>query len=409
MKELEKGVSSIAVIIAVSLAVLSVLAAVIAKGELRDAKRVQRDLKVLIDESKQAQQRLKESIQYAIEPLGFDYTGEPEEIPLEQIQQTRQDLERLCFGPRRGSLQDIQQGLRLADRVLCKRELKLKGLQMEKDLIMLRKQGMNNLQERVGKIISEGKGFYVSRKRACMEALQAQKRVSEQVHSELKDQKQGVITKIEQENAKHKDLIGELKSELMVVKGRLTKASKELKLYHKVYVPHGRIISTSATSGLAFIDMGENQRVTAGLRFLIGNRGKGYKVRFKGEVLVKRVFKDTSQVLITKLYNPRHPLIEGDSVYNPLFDTKRALNIAVIFIESEDPVHPLRLKHPLDETKRRVLEVGGNRVVERVDIDTDLVILAALEGASNPETKKAEELAIPIIAIDEIYPFIFER
>jgi NAD-dependent DNA ligase len=169
---------------------------------------------------------------------------------------------------------------------------------------------------------------------------------------------------------------------------------------HDIMHPHGKIVRNDPANMIAFIDIGKTKRVQPGMIFLIGKRGKKWKLTYKAKIVVKKVMKNFSQVRILKLYDPTIPVVEGDKIYNPFFSPKRPL--VVVFAGKDDP----ELRYTLEEAKGRIIELGSI-VREEVDLQTDFVVVAS--GADeDPNYIKAQQLSIPLVKAKEIFKFLGE-
>jgi hypothetical protein len=67
----------------------------------------------------------------------------------------------------------------------------------------------------------------------------------------------------------------------------------------------------------AFINIGSRERVTPGLKFLVGNRGVQGKFEYKAKIEVKKAWMTYCEVAIIESYDKDRPVVEGDAHREP--------------------------------------------------------------------------------------------
>jgi hypothetical protein len=179
----------------------------------------------------------------------------------------------------------------------------------------------------------------------------------------------------------------------------LRRQMEELKvkevIKHEIAFVHGRVLRPDIPNKTAFIDIGSRERVVPGLKFLVGRRGFQDKFEYKAKIEVKKVWMTYSEVAIIELYDPKQkPVVDGDTIVNPLFSKDRP--IVVAFVGEERPV---RLRYSVDEATRRIMEIGS-AVRKDVTLDVDYVIFTEVGSQRQRDSydafKKAVLLEIPI-------------
>ena len=97
---------------------------------------------------------------------------------------------------------------------------------------------------------------------------------------------------------------------------------------HEINFVHGKILKPDIPNKVAFINIGSRERVTPGLKFLVGNRGVQGKFEYKAKVEVKKAWMTYCEVAILEIYDKEKPVVEGDGLVNPLFSKDRPIVLA---------------------------------------------------------------------------------
>lgn len=198
---------------------------------------------------------------------------------------------------------------------------------------------------------------------------------------------------------KHKDEMIRLENEINELKRRLEEVKRREVITFDITEIHGEIMQHDIEGRYAFINIGSDQRVVKGLRFYVAIPGDFGKKRYKGEVEVKRVWPTRSQVSVIAVYDPEHPIVPGDQLVNPLFDTRRPKIVAF----AGEPSFR-QMKYPVNEAMRRILEIHSV-VKDQTTVDLDfLMTTEAYEGDKN--FLKAVELQIPVASATDILKFL---
>lgn len=215
-------------------------------------------------------------------------------------------------------------------------------------------------------------------------------------------------TKAEQETAAEveKYAADEIKvnNEIRELKRQLEELKVKEIIAHEINFVHGKILRPDIPNKVAFINIGSRERVTPGLKFLVGNRGVQGKFEYKAKVEVKKAWMTYSEVAILEIYDKEKPVVEGDGIVNPLFSKDRPIVLAFV---GED--RPLRLRYSVDEATRRIKEIGSE-VRKDVALDVDYVVFTEAGSQKTRESydpfKKAVFLEIPIADASEIFRFL---
>lgn len=168
--------------------------------------------------------------------------------------------------------------------------------------------------------------------------------------------------------------------------------------------PDGAIISASTAANVAYIDIGRKDMLPLGTVFKITAPSVDGKSDGKIKALgtVTEVMKDRAKLKVFAVRDRYDPVVRGDIVVNELYSPHVKRNIALIG----------RFSYPYPKPEvKRLLERLGNKVVEKVGIDCDLVVVGNdtvnTEGGldditTSEEYKFAENQRIEIITLSKI-------
>jgi hypothetical protein len=215
-------------------------------------------------------------------------------------------------------------------------------------------------------------------------------------------------TKAEQETAAEveKYAADEIKvnNEIRELKRQLEELKVKEVITHEINFVHGKILRPDIPNKVAYINIGSRERVTPGLKFLVGNRGVQGKFEYKAKVEVKKAWMTYAEVGIIEVYDKDKPVVEGDGIVNPLFSKDRPILVAFV---GED--RPLHLRYSVDEATRRIREMGSE-VRKDVALDVDYVIFTEAGSQKTRESydayKKAVFLEIPVADASDIFRFL---
>lgn len=198
---------------------------------------------------------------------------------------------------------------------------------------------------------------------------------------------------------KHKDEMIRIENQINELKRQLEEVKRREVIRYDVTEVHGEVYQVDTEGRRVFITIGSAQRVVKGLRFRLAVPGDYGRLQYKGEIEVKRVWPNHSEAAITAAYDAEHPIVRGDLLVNPLFDTRRP---KVVAFAGEPASH--QIKYTVNEATRRILEIGS-AVRDQATIDLDFLITTdAYEG--HRDFLKAIELQIPVAAAQEVLHFL---
>jgi hypothetical protein len=226
------------------------------------------------------------------------------------------------------------------------------------------------------------------RKRGLMAALTAEK------------------TKLEDDKTKFEDASKKEQSQLKTQVGKLEQQRNKL-LEQEVVVTftidaQGTLISADQMSGIAFISLGEHNRVLRGIKFMVFAMGTAGEKIWKGEVEVKEVYDTYSRVSIITQMSPKAPLIEGDYITNPFYSPAKEKTVVVV------GDFPPSYGCSKDDMMRRITDCGA-KVDLKVSPETTYLVIGDMTKqteADDAAVKKAKELRIPIVPATDIMPYL---
>lgn len=214
----------------------------------------------------------------------------------------------------------------------------------------------------------------------------------------LMDEKEVVIaekTKQEEtaaiEKAKVESKVSELNDRIkeLQVKKRRSLAETE---------PDGEIVHADQRLGLAWVNLGQEDRLRRGTSFEVFQYVKGGARKIKGHVEIRALEAKSSQVAILDQLDPADPITKGDLIASPFYDKKKTMHFVFV---GERPAND---RYGMEELTRRIEETGS-KVDKSVSIDTDFVI--ATEKAEEQEDfNKAVQFGVIIMREAELLEFL---
>jgi hypothetical protein len=156
-------------------------------------------------------------------------------------------------------------------------------------------------------------------------------------------------------------------------------------------VKDGTIVRIVPDGDVTYIDLGRRDRIKPGMTFSVYSPVRGIPADGKGKATVEvaNVFESTSECRITSR-EAGEPVLAGDIIANPVYDRSRQYRFAV----AGD--FDLNFDGKVDLGGRevsRLIERLGGKVVNRVDSDTDFLVLGSAPPAPAPIAPGAENEA----------------
>lgn len=187
---------------------------------------------------------------------------------------------------------------------------------------------------------------------------------------------------------------------------RLREQGKKLDFLKSPEAADGTVLAISKDLQMGWIDLGANNRLARGTRFRVVDAEPG-SLRVKAWAEVTRVNATMAEVLFTDQIDPFNPIVEGDYVYNPVYDPKGG----------RDAVLVGRFSGTFNEKELgMVLADIGVTVQDAIDERTDYLILGQelyvdadgepledpLQPTELPEYKEAEARGIVVVPLKHI-------
>lgn len=197
--------------------------------------------------------------------------------------------------------------------------------------------------------------------------------------------------------------ISKKENELMQASAALANLTSKVSMINSPDQPDGRVLSSSDQTGLAWIDIGGKDMVKTGMNFRILERVQS-GLRQKGHGVVTLVERDRAQIRVLGLVNPLNPVVRNDFIANDLYskDVKRNVYLVGRFVA------------PLSKPEiKRILEDMGNKVLDKMSPQVDLVIVGreelgedATPIAETEDFLNATRWNIEVASINKIRDFL---
>jgi predicted nucleic acid-binding Zn-ribbon protein len=289
---------------------------------------------------------------------------------------------------------------------------------------------INDLTSRIGDL--EGQ---VSSKTTAMDALRSEKdaeiaskssqlRDAEQAaadrQSDIEGQLANVRTSLTDSESKLRKVRSEVEvqnrahaQEVSMMQARAEEQGRKLAFLKEPEAADGEILAVSEKLDLAWINVGQKNRLQRGTRFRIVDGTPGDE-HLKAWCTVTRVEETMAEVLLTDQVDIYDPAVAGDIIYNPVYDPMSVRNAALVG----------RFSGAWNEKELRLLlaEVGIE-VQDGVDKTTDYLIVGSaiymdedgepLEEPRNPneepEYSNAVAMGVQVVPIKQIREYFLGR
>lgn len=184
---------------------------------------------------------------------------------------------------------------------------------------------------------------------------------------------------------------------------RLQNVTKKLEWTREPERADGAILDVSEALGLAYIDLGKNNRLYGGMRFAIVSGHPGDDT-IKAYCEVLNVNAEMSEVKVYDIRDRFDPPTKGDVIYNPLYDPTGLRNAVLVG----------RFSGSYNEKELRALLEGINiNLQAKLDKTTDYLIVGAelyvdeegeplddpLQPSDLPTYKEAEAMGVRIVPL----------
>lgn len=170
-------------------------------------------------------------------------------------------------------------------------------------------------------------------------------------------------TEISELTEKHKAEKRDLAKEISLRDARIAAAAATIKLVNPPQAPDGSVLSTSAKTGLGYIDLGTKDMLPVGAIFTITDPRDGKE---KAKAVVKNVEKERAEVQIYGVKDKFDYPVQGDKISSPIYSPGVRRQVALIG----------RFGYPYTkDTIKEIFTSLGNTVHDKVGPGVDLVII----------------------------------
>ncbi len=221
------------------------------------------------------------------------------------------------------------------------------------------------------------------------------------INTKNEDKVKQLEDRLEDLEQQHSDELTILQNKVHKLEGEIEKLQEREAEVEIIQQPDGEILDSSADNSWAYINLGEDDRVRPGVKFMVYREGKGdIRIR-KAFIEVKQVFEDFSRCEVSALASESDPLTKGDKILNPIFSTEMKKRFALAGNFPKGKLHVSR------EELIRFIEKAQAEVTEKTDVNTDFLITGLGENLEQRENYKlAEEIGIQKMNVQAILQFL---
>jgi hypothetical protein len=239
--------------------------------------------------------------------------------------------------------------------------------------------------------LNKEKSDLVNKQIADATAAEAEKR-------RLMDEKQAILD----EKLKNEDAAAineaKLRSELSGLQGRIAELTEKKKRTLAETEADGEVVHADQKLGLAWVNLGQEERVRRGTAFEVFQYVKGGARKIKGHIEIRAIDDHTSQVAILDQADPSDPIVKGDLIASPFYDKAKTMHFVFVGDKLTND------RYSKEELIRRIEEAGG-KVDPAVTINTDFVV--AVENAEQyDEFQKAVQFGVTFMREPELLEFL---
>jgi len=194
---------------------------------------------------------------------------------------------------------------------------------------------------------------------------------------------------------------------------RFDEMGRKLAFLKEPEASDGEVLAVNEELGLAWVNIGQKQRLQRGMRFRIIDGTPGDQ-RLKAWCTVSRVEESMAEVLVSDQADPYDPPVAGDIIYNPVYDPNSLRNAVLVG----------RFSGTWNEKELRLLlsEVGIS-IQDAVDKTTDYLIVGSdiytdedgepleepMSPSEEPEYSNAVAMGVQIVPIKQIREYFLRN
>jgi hypothetical protein len=171
-------------------------------------------------------------------------------------------------------------------------------------------------------------------------------------------------------------------------------------------LPDARVLQVSEPLGMAWLDIGANNRLARGTRFRIESGLPGSKrLKAWGEVI--DVEASSARVKLQDIVDRFDPVVPGDVAVNPVYDPSGERSAVLVgrFSGNYDRKNLEAMLQRLGIRVEEQVDIGTNYLIVGSEIHTDEFgepLETPLQPSDLPEYKKAESLGVQIVPLDDV-------
>jgi hypothetical protein len=160
----------------------------------------------------------------------------------------------------------------------------------------------------------------------------------------------------------------------------------------------GEIVHADQKLGLAWVNIGQADRLRRGTSFEVFQYVKGGARKVKGHVEIRALDEHTSQCAILDQVDLADPIVKGDMIASPFYDKQRVMHFVFVGDKLTND------RYGMEELVRRIEETGS-KVDKTVTVDTDFIV--AIENAEqSDEFQKGVQFGVVIMREPELLEFL---
>ncbi len=239
-----------------------------------------------------------------------------------------------------------------------------------------KREGVKQLSDRLA-AVTDSYGQAEARKKAQLDAVKDQQKTKDRELTDTTNRLMGEISRTIQS---------------------LEEIQKKEAVVRDVTRPQGSIVNPQADGRTCYLSLGEKDGLFLGQKFRVFHKGFAGQNAWKGEIEVKRVMGDSTLCSVTALFNRADPIIEGDLIYNPLYNGGKHRVIVILGDFEGTGISK-------EEFLRRAKWYGA-RVDEKITWETDYVMLGANVDQGSALYKEGALIGVPFLPIQQILQYL---
>jgi hypothetical protein len=386
----QKGISNIVIIVGVAVACITFSVSFFLASRSNSLEAILRDVKQRKEKIENEEKALKELYVYELSPLianGFD---ESKGADLKTVQDYL-DGEKKAYNLV-GLDSTLENAVGRAAGILSELELQINRYNFEKESAQVRHEQLAGALTHMSGLEDQE----IGKLKSVLDTLNSRAAEEEKKYEELRTQLDGrrrdLETQVPQRQREFDNKKVRLQNSIFYIKQTLEDLTKQEIVRRELIESQGQVFKPDVKNAFAFINLGQNDHLTTGIRFRVYRKGKGGVLKWKGIITVKKIFDTYSFVSITDVVNADDPITEGDYINNIFYRQPSVVLIGTF----ERP----NFKYDCLEIERRLLRLGV-KVEEKVNLKVDFVLLGKNPGGASElddsNYKIVRKLTVPVV------------